>query len=116
MKTVQVSSGDFEGVLIQVLTSLMDDGLISFGEFEISTEKLVEINSKSADNIYLSNDQQNETTKTYIRLEGYTCTDTGLELCQLYEPIFNDISDLNLIELHKLIAEAEGITIVTPNN
>ncbi|WP_046006409.1 DUF2806 domain-containing protein [Pseudoalteromonas rubra] len=108
MKTVRVSNGESEGVLIQVLTGLIDDGLLSFGEFELSTDEDVSVVSQSS-HMMLNNDQNSTENNTYVRLEGYTCTDIGLELCKLYEPSFNEVSELNMQCLADLVQDAEGI-------
>lgn len=110
--SVKVNSIDdsYSGVLIILISALIDHGLIQYGEFEISTVKPINVTCEQGSG-KITNHKQAKGIETYIRLEGYHCTDLGLDLYRLYDPIYNSISKLNYKALKDIIDDSKDVTL-----
>lgn len=107
---VESSDGCYHGILIYLISGLIDNGLIQYGEFELPSDEPIQVVGKECSSL-LENLEQKEGRTTLIRLEGYSCTDLGLDLYRLYDPVYNKISSLNFQALADMLEESEGVAI-----
>lgn len=107
---VESTDGSYHGILIYLISGLIDNGIIQHGEFELPSEEPIEVTGYECSAI-ITNHEQQEGKTTLIRLEGYNCTDLGLDLYRLYDPEYNDISSLNFKALTDMLEESDGLSI-----
>ncbi len=95
---IESTEGNFHGILIHIISGLIDWGLVQHGEFVLPSDQPIKMTAqdKSAELINL---RQKEKETTLMQFNGYHCTDLGLDLYRLYEPKYNHLSDLNFQEL-----------------
>jgi len=110
--TLNVESEDksYYGILIYLISGLIDNGLIQHGEFELPSEEPIKVIGNKCSAI-IENLKQKEGITTMIRLEGYHCTDLGLDLYRLYDPEYNDISQLSFQALTDMLEDSEGVSM-----
>jgi len=110
--SVKVNSLDrsYSGVLILLISTLIDHGLIQYGEFELSTVSPINVTCEQGSG-KITNHKQVKGNETYIRFEGYHCTDLGLDLYRIYDPIYNSISKLNYKALYDIIKDSNSISL-----
>lgn len=104
--------------LAVVLSSLIEHGLISYDMFQMDSFKPISINSltyhaKMNYSPIVGEDEEDSYILPYIQLEGYHCTDLGVDIFRFCDiPPLNSISDKNYIELKNQVMGSEEITLV----
>jgi Protein of unknown function (DUF2806) len=98
--------------LILALTALMEHGLVSSADFQVSSSDLIH-GLTATRNFQLKHNfpKQNESDLPYLTFSGYHCTDLGLDIARLCStPNLNAYSELGLdalISLYKAGGEVE---------
>ncbi|ENM5732264.1 DUF2806 domain-containing protein [Vibrio mimicus] len=107
---IESTEGEFHGVLIHIISGLIDWGLVQHGDFVLPSDEPIVMTAKD-ESAELINMRQKEGATTLMRFSGYHCTDLGLDLYRLYEPKYNHISQLSFQALMDILKETTDIKI-----
>lgn len=107
---IESTEGKFHGVLIHMISGLMDWGLVQHGDFVLPSDEPIEMTTKDK-KAELINLRQQIGATTLMRFSGYHCTDLGLDLYRLYDPRYNHISDLSFQALLDILKDTDNVQV-----
>lgn len=107
---IESTEGKFHGVLIHIISGLMDWGLVQHGDFVLPSDEPIEMTTKDKQ-AELINLRQKPGSTTLMRFSGYHCTDLGLDLYRLYDPRYNHISSLSFQALLDILNDTDDIQV-----